>query len=160
MSEQLTKHFDLALKIATTFALISVALLGTKFVTKEEFIAANSRIEKIEQVLIRMEANAETGIEQWFGAITAIDLANYRVNTGIADIKLQNIGSTPLVISGARIYRDDNTSILDASPGDQPMTMDAGNLIQYIAPQIDGAMNANAKLAKVAANAGLIPSLL
>ena len=60
MSEQLTKNFDLALKIATTIALISVALLGTKFVTKEEFIAANSRIEKIEQVLIRMEANAET----------------------------------------------------------------------------------------------------
>lgn len=60
MSDQLTKNFDLALKIATTIALISVALLGTKFVTKEEFTSANARIEKIEAVLIRMEQNAIT----------------------------------------------------------------------------------------------------
>jgi len=59
MSE-LGKHFDLVLKIATTIALLAVALLGTKFVTKEEFTAANTRIEKIEAVLIRMEVNAET----------------------------------------------------------------------------------------------------
>ena len=54
------KHFDLVLKIATTIALLAVALLGTKFVTKEEFTAANNRIEKIEAVLIRMEQNAIT----------------------------------------------------------------------------------------------------
>jgi hypothetical protein len=59
MSE-LTKYFDLGLKIATTVALLAVALLGTKFVTKEEFVAANTRIEKIEAVLIRMEQNAIT----------------------------------------------------------------------------------------------------
>jgi len=59
MSE-LGKHFDLILKIATTIALLAVALLGTKFVTKEEFTAANTRIEKIEAVLIRMEQNAVT----------------------------------------------------------------------------------------------------
>jgi hypothetical protein len=29
-------------------------------VTKEEFLSANARIEKIEAVLIRMEQNAET----------------------------------------------------------------------------------------------------
>ena len=56
----LPKYFDLGLKIATTFALVAVALLGTKFVTKEEFTAANARIEKIEAVLIRMEQNAVT----------------------------------------------------------------------------------------------------
>ena len=56
----LAKYFDLGLKIATTFALVAVALLGTKFVTKEEFRDANTRIEKIEAVLIRMEVNAET----------------------------------------------------------------------------------------------------
>jgi hypothetical protein len=54
------KHFDFGLKIATTVALLAVALLGTKFVTKEEFTAANARIEKIEAVLIRMEQNAVT----------------------------------------------------------------------------------------------------
>ena len=55
-----SKYFDTGLKVATTVALVSVALLGTKFVTKEEFTAANSRIEKIEAVLIRMEQNAVT----------------------------------------------------------------------------------------------------
>jgi hypothetical protein len=54
------KYWDLGLKLATTAALISVALLGTKFVTKEEFTASNSRIERIEAVLIRMEQNAVT----------------------------------------------------------------------------------------------------
>ena len=56
----LAKYFDVGLKVASTFALLAVALLGTRFVTKEEFTAANSRIEKIEAVLIRMEQNAVT----------------------------------------------------------------------------------------------------
>lgn len=58
--ETISKYFDLCLKVATTAALLIVAMLGTKFVTKEEFVAANARIEKIEQVLIRMEQNAVT----------------------------------------------------------------------------------------------------
>ena len=57
---EFVKYWDLGLKLATTAALISVALLGTKFVTKEEFTASNSRIERIEAVLIRMEQNAVT----------------------------------------------------------------------------------------------------
>ena len=57
---EFVKYWDLGLKLATTAALISVALLGTKFVSKEEFTASNSRIERIEAVLIRMEQNAVT----------------------------------------------------------------------------------------------------
>jgi len=60
MSQDLVRYWDFALKVATTIALLAVALLGTKFVTKEEFMAANNRIERIEAVLIRMEQNAET----------------------------------------------------------------------------------------------------
>lgn len=56
----ISKYFDTGLKITTTGALVAVALLGTKFVTKEEFRETNARIEKIEAVLIRMEVNAET----------------------------------------------------------------------------------------------------
>jgi len=56
----LAKYFDVGLKVASTVALLAVALLGTKFVTKDEFREANTRIEKIEAVLIRMEVNAET----------------------------------------------------------------------------------------------------
>jgi hypothetical protein len=58
-STDVIRYWDVVLKIATTVALVAVALLGTRFVTKEEFISANQRIEKIEQVLIRMEQNAE-----------------------------------------------------------------------------------------------------
>jgi hypothetical protein len=106
------------------------------------------------------QSTTPTGIEQWFDAITAIDLVNYRINTANADIKLQNTGSVPLVITGARIYRDDGTSVLHAEPGDQPMVQDTGELVQYIAPQIDGAMNANAKLDGISNNSKLIPALL
>jgi hypothetical protein len=106
------------------------------------------------------QSTTSEGIDKWFNAITAIDLVNYRINTANADIKLQNTGSVPLVITGARIYRDDGTSVLHAEVGDQPMVQDTGELVQYIAPQIDGAMNANAKLDKVTKNTNLIPALL
>ena len=59
---EFVKYWDIGLKVATTAALISVALLSTRFVTKEEFTASNARIEKIEAVLIRMEQNAITDI--------------------------------------------------------------------------------------------------
>jgi len=106
------------------------------------------------------QSTTSTGIENWFGAITAIDSMNYRVNTAVVDIKLQNTGTTALVISGARIYRDNNTSILHAETGDLPMTLDAGELVQYIAPQVDTAMNSNTKLAGIDKNTKLIPALL
>jgi hypothetical protein len=108
---------------------------------------------------IHQSTTAE-GITKWHGAITPIDVMNYRVNTAVVDLRLQNIGAIPLIISGARIYRDDNTSILSAAQGDKPMTLDAGNLIQYIAPQIDLAISNNTTIGKISANSGLIPALL
>jgi hypothetical protein len=106
------------------------------------------------------QSTTSTGIENWFGAITAIDAMNYRVNTAVVDIKLQNTGTTALVISGARIYRDDDTSILHADSGDLPMTLDAGNLVQYIQPQVDTAITANTKVDGIDKNTKLIPALL
>jgi hypothetical protein len=114
------------------------------------------------------QATTATGIEQWFGAIDAIDHMNYRVNTAVADIKLQNTGSTPLVISGARIFRDNGTSILHANVGDQPMTQDNGELIQYIKGQVDESLDTNlppaiagdATISGIDKNAKLIPALL
>lgn len=60
MSDTIIKHFDNFIKIGTFVTLVGVALLGTKFATKEEFDSVNNRIDRVEQVLIRMEANAET----------------------------------------------------------------------------------------------------
>jgi hypothetical protein len=118
------------------------------------------------------QTTSSTGIEEWFGAIDAIDHMNYRVNTSIADIKLQNTGSTPLVISGARIFRDNGTSILHADAGDQPMTQDNGELVQYIKGQVNEslnnqlpsavatAINGNATISGIDKNSKLIPALL
>ena len=114
------------------------------------------------------QTTTSTGIEQWFGAIDAIDHMNYRVNTAVADIKLQNTGNTPLVISGARIFRDNGTSILHANVGDQPMTQDNGELIQYIKGQVDESLDTNlppaiagdATISGIDKNAKLIPALL
>jgi hypothetical protein len=106
------------------------------------------------------QSTTSTGIENWFNAITAINAMNYRINVSNADIKLQNTGSTPLVISGARIFRSDRTSVLHADAGDQPMTQDTGELLQYIKPQVDLAMDENTKLDGVSKNTKLIPALL
>lgn len=106
------------------------------------------------------QSTTPTGIENWFNAITAINAMNYRINVDNADIKLQNTGTTPLVISGARIFRSDGTSVLHADAGDQPMTQDTGELLQYIKPQVDSAMNENTKLDGVSKNSKLIPALL
>ena len=64
------------------------------------------------------------------------------------------------MISGARIFRSDGTSVLHADAGDQPMTQDTGELLQYIKPQVDSAMNENTKLDGVSKNSKLIPALL
>ena len=118
------------------------------------------------------QTTTSTGIENWFGAIDAIDHVNYRVNTNRADIKLQNTGSSPLVISGARIFRDNGTSILHADAGDQPITQDNGELIQYIKGQVNdslsnqlpsavtNAINTNATITGIDKNSKLIPALL
>jgi len=106
------------------------------------------------------QSTTSTGIENWFGAITAINAMNYRINVSNADIKLQNTGSNPLVISGARIFRSDGTSVLHADAGDKPMTQDTGELLQYIKPQVDLAINENTKLDGVSKNTKIIPALL
>jgi len=114
------------------------------------------------------QTTTSSGIEKWFGAIDAIDHMNYRVNTAIADIKLQNTGNTPLVISGARIFRDNGTSILHADVGDQPMTQDNGELIQYIKGQVDESLETklppaiagDPTISGIDKNSKLIPALL
>lgn len=118
------------------------------------------------------QMTSATGIQNWFGAIDAIDRMNYRVNASVADIKLQNTGSIPLIISGARIFRDDALSILHADNGDKPMTQDNGELVQFIKgqvsesldnqlpPAVADAINNNATIDAIDKNSKLIPALL
>ena len=141
------------------------------YVDNIESSAASRHVKEFYAFYVK-QTTSSTGIEQWFGAIDAIDHMNYRVNTSVADIKLQNTGNIPLVISGARIFRDNGTSILHADLNDQPMTQDNGELIQYIKGQVDeslnnqlppavaSAINSNATISGIDKNTKLIPALL
>jgi len=74
----------------------------------------------------------EDGIRYWLDGMFAEDSNNYRVVTSIIDIHLQNTSATPVWMHGARLYRDDNTTILDAGTG--PIQLDP--LRAYIAPEV------------------------
>ena len=100
------------------------------------------------------------GVENWFGGMRAIDAANYEIVTANADIKLQNIGSNSVVVTGGRLYRDDGASVLHAETGDKPIVMDSGALVTSIQPQVEAGLNANAKISSINNNSKLIPSLL
>ena len=64
MSRELIKFFDGYWKYLTPLSLIVMAYLQTQFVGKEEFHNHTekifNRVEKIEQILIRMESSVET----------------------------------------------------------------------------------------------------
>ena len=79
------------------------------------------------------------GIANFFGAITPIDRLNYRINTSNVPLKIQNAGSSDIVLNGGRLYRDDNVSVIDTGvgAGTGSLMQDTGMLIQYIQPQVE-----------------------
>jgi len=52
------------------------------------------------------------GIEEAFGAITWPGVNSIQMNTSVVDILLDNIKLSPLLVTGGRIFRDDETSII------------------------------------------------
>ena len=102
----------------------------------------------------------EDGVDKWFGGMRAIDNANYEVVTANADIKIQNIGTNAVIVSDGRLFRDDSTSVLYAEDGDKPISMDSGALVTSVQPQVEAALNSNAKISSTNNNSKLIPSLL
>jgi hypothetical protein len=64
MNKELIKFIENYWKYITPFAVLFMAYMQTQFVGKTEFQAHAekifSRVEKIEQILIRMESGAET----------------------------------------------------------------------------------------------------
>ena len=95
----------------------------------------------------------QDGVELWFNAMTAVDQANYLVNSDVADIKIQNVGTGSVIVSGGRIYRADGLSVLHAENGDKPLALDTGALALSVLPQIETGLNKNS-------NIKLIPALL
>ena len=62
MSESVTKALDIASRWVTPAGILLILILQSQFVSRGEFETAaeklSGRVEKIEAVLIRMEANA------------------------------------------------------------------------------------------------------
>jgi hypothetical protein len=59
--------------------------------------------------------STELGIENFYEAIFAEDLVNYRIRATVVNLKIDNIISTPLMVIGGRIYRDDGETVIAAS---------------------------------------------
>lgn len=57
------------------------------------------------------------GIASYYGAFIAEDLSNYKIDTSIINLKIQNVSTVPLILYGARLYRSDGTTIFDVGAG-------------------------------------------
>lgn len=64
MSDETHRYIDLALKVATPVGVFILLLLQTQFVSRTDFTdqvrSIQGRMEKVETLLIRMEAGSET----------------------------------------------------------------------------------------------------
>ncbi len=56
-----------------------------------------------------------SGITNFFEAMVAEDLVNYRIRSTVVNMKLDNVIATPLMIIGGRIYSDDGTTVIAAT---------------------------------------------
>jgi hypothetical protein len=92
----------------------------------------------------------EGGIRNFFGGMVAEDTANYRIVTAILNLKLDNVGGSPVILSGARLYRDDGVTVI------------GGGIIQIdpLKAYTAGLGAAQSSLDRIEANTGLIPALL
>ena len=106
------------------------------------------------------------GIDKFFGAITAENGSNYRINTSVVDLKIQNVSASDMIIRGARLYRDNNTTVIVKGPaGAGTLSHDTGEFLQYIQPQVIAAMNeygvaGPSDFEPIKNNTNLIPGLL
>ena len=105
------------------------------------------------------------GIANFYGAITPIDNMNYRINSSVVPLKIQNTGTTDVVINGGRLYRDDNVSIIDTNSatgaGTGSLVHDTGFLLQYIQPQVQAAVSTiETDVANIKKKTNLIPFMV
>jgi len=56
--------------------------------------------------------HSSQGIVYFFNGITAQDILNYQVNTSVVGLTLDNVGTLPVVIADAYLFRDDGASII------------------------------------------------
>lgn len=77
-------------------------------------VDGQTTVQRIYAWFVNNRATA-LGIEQYFDAMVAEDLVNYRIKASIVNLKIDNVISTPLQIIGGRIYRDDGDTVIAAT---------------------------------------------
>lgn len=65
-----------------------------------------------------------SGIRDLFNCILAEDESNYRVRTAVVNLRVDNVISTPLMITGGRLYRDDGLTVI--APTSNSIQLDPG----------------------------------
>lgn len=94
---------------------------------------------------------SDAGIVAYFGAMTAEDEFNYVIETDVADVKLQNVGTGSVSITGAAIRRRDGTS---------PIATDSGSVhlwagrVYGLETGVSGLTGTESEMLSQAANAG------
>ena len=116
-------------------------------------------VQEIYAFMVYSQTTAD-GVDKWFNVVTAIDGSNYQIDDTVANVKIQNIGTVAVNISGGRIFRKDGASVLYAEDGDKPLTLDTGALVANIQPQMETVINNNSKISSIDNNSKLIPGLL
>jgi hypothetical protein len=58
-----------------------------------------------------------SGIADFFGGVIADDEVNYRIVNSVVNIKLDNVTAGPVMIIGARGYREDGATVIAATSG-------------------------------------------
>lgn len=71
---------------------------------------------------------SELGIAAMFRAVSADDALNFTINVGVVDARLDNVLSSPIVISGGYLRRSDGSSVIAATSGS--IQMDPGRAYQ------------------------------
>lgn len=113
------------------------------------------------------------GIEHFFGAMTAENSSNYKINVDVVDLKIQNISASDMIITGARLYRSNGTTIIEkgylnndvANGPAGTLSHDTGEFQQFIQPQVESALTAKSIATTTETDAikkktNLIPGLL
>jgi hypothetical protein len=60
----------------------------------------------------------------WFNGMSAVDDANYLITVATIDLTLNNLNATPLLITNARLYRSDGTTVIFATSNSIQMDPD------------------------------------
>jgi hypothetical protein len=105
---------------------------------------------------IQMEAD---GVKYFFNGLTADDAVNYQIHVSVVDLKLDNTNSTtPLMVIGGRLYRDDGTTVIDAASNSIQLDPDKAYAVNVGGSALTPAEHD--ALIEIQGNAKLIPATL